>query len=98
MIGQKLRHYRIESRLGAGGMGVVYRARDTHLDRSIALKVLPSSDASDPDRKGRLALEARAASALNHPNIVTIYDIGSDGLENDRIDFIAMELVQGKTL
>src|SRR5947209_10350701 len=98
MIGEKLRHYRIEAKLGAGGMGVVYRARDTHLDRSIALKVLPASDASDPDRKGRLALEARAASALNHPNIVTIYDIGSDGLEADRIDFIAMKLVQGKTL
>ncbi len=98
MIGQKLLHYRIENKLGAGGMGVVYRARDTHLDRSIALKILPSSDVSDPSRKSRLAQEARAASALNHPNIITIYDIGSDGPENDRIDFIAMEFVQGKTL
>lgn len=98
MIGRKLRHYRIETKLGAGGMGVVYRARDTHLDRSIALKVLPSSDISDPDRKSRLALEARAASALNHPNIVTIYDIGSEQTDQDQIDFIAMEFVQGKTL
>ena len=98
MIGQRLLHYRIEAKLGSGGMGVVYRARDTHLDRSIALKVLPTTDKSDPDRKSRLAQEARAASALNHPNIVTIYDIGSDGADTDRIDFIAMELVQGKTL
>ena len=98
MVGQKLSHYRIETKLGSGGMGVVYRARDTHLDRSIALKVLPSSLVSDPDRKSRLAQEARAASALNHPNIVTIYDIGSEGPENDRVDFIAMEFVQGKTL
>src|ERR1051326_8196183 len=98
MIGQKLRHYRIEAKLGAGGMGVVYRARDTHLDRSIALKVLPASDISDPERKSRLALEARAASALNHPNIITIYDIGSEGPADNPVDFIAMEFVQGKTL
>ncbi|MGA2599609.1 MAG: protein kinase, partial [Bryobacteraceae bacterium] len=98
MIGQRLLHYRIESKLGSGGMGVVYRARDTHLERSIALKILPASDKFDPDRRGRLAQEARAASALNHPNIITIYDIGSDGPDNGRVDFIAMEFVQGKTL
>lgn len=98
IIGQRLRHYRIESKLGAGGMGIVYRARDTNLDRLIALKVLPSSAIADPDRKSRLVQEARAASALNHPNIITIYEVGSDTLEGDQIDFIAMELVQGKTL
>ena len=98
MIGQRLLHYRIESKLGSGGMGVVYRARDTRLERSIALKILPASDKFDPDRRGRLAQEARAASALNHPNIITIYDIGSDGPDSGRVDFIAMEFVQGKTL
>jgi serine/threonine protein kinase len=99
MVGQTLLHYRIESKLGAGGMGIVYRARDTHLDRLIALKVLPAAASLAPECKGRLAQEAKAASALNHPNIVTIYDIGSDRIDGEGVvDFIAMEYVSGKTL
>ena len=80
--------------LGAGGMGEVYRARDAKLGRDIAVKVLPSATASDPDRRQRFELEARSASALNHPNILTMYDIG----EADGSLYIAMELVEGKTL
>jgi len=94
MIGQTLGHYRIEAKLGEGGMGVVYQARDTHLDRLVAIKVLPPERVADPVRKRRFVQEAKAASALNHPNIVHIYDIDSDG----GVDFIAMEHVQGKTL
>ena len=98
MVGRTLLHYRIESKLGAGGMGVVYRARDIRLNRSIALKILPPKPPSGPDPQGRLAQEARAASALNHPNIVTIYDIGNDNSDGQKVDFIAMEYVPGKTL
>jgi Flp pilus assembly protein TadD/TolB-like protein/predicted Ser/Thr protein kinase len=94
MIDRELGHYRIEAQLGEGGMGVVYRARDTHLDRPVAIKVLTAEAMSDPDRKRRFVQEARTASALNHPNIIHIYDIG----HCDGIDFIAMEFVQGKTL
>jgi serine/threonine protein kinase/sugar lactone lactonase YvrE len=94
LIGRTLSHYQIVSRLGAGGMGVVYKARDTHLDRFVAIKVLPPELVADPDRKRRFVQEAKAASALNHPNIITIHDIAS---ENSR-DFIVMEYVQGKTL
>src|SRR5437773_9680311 len=94
MIGQSLGHYRIEAKLGEGGMGVVYKARDTHLDRFIAIKVLPSEKVADAERKRRFVQEAKAASALNHPNIVHIYDIA----EIDGIQFIAMEFVPGKTL
>jgi len=94
MIGRVLGRYRIESKLGEGGMGVVYKAHDTHLDRPVAIKVLPQDRVADPLRKERFALEARAASALNHPGIVTIYDISSD----EGIDFIVMEYVSGKTL
>ena len=94
MIGQTLDHYRIESKLGEGGMGVVYKARDTHLDRPVAIKVLPADKVADPGRKQRFVQEARAASALNHPNIVTIYDIRSQ----DGTDFIVMEYIEGKTL
>ena len=75
-------------------MGVVYKARDTRLKRSVAIKVLPADQVSDPERKRRFIQEARAASALNHPNIITIYDIGSEG----GIDFVVMEYVAGKTL
>jgi eukaryotic-like serine/threonine-protein kinase len=94
MIGTTLGHYRIESQTGQGGMGVVYRARDTQLDRPVAIKLLRADAVADPDRKRRFIQEARAASALNHPNIVTIYHIGSDGAA----DFIAMEFVGGRSL
>src|SRR3989442_6189141 len=94
MIGRTILHYQIVETLGRGGMGVVYKARDTHLDRFVALKVLPPERVADPERKRRFVLEAKAASALNHPNIVHIYDIANA----DGIDYIAMELVEGKTL
>jgi serine/threonine protein kinase len=94
LIGQHLDCYQILSLLGAGGMGVVYEARDTRLKRRVALKLLPADRVSDPERKRRFIQEAQAASALNHPNIITIHDIG-----NERgIDFIVMEYVEGKTL
>jgi len=94
MIGQSIAHYEILEKLGEGGMGVIYKARDTHLDRFVAIKVLPPERVADPERKRRFVQEAKAASALNHPNIVTIYDISSD----KGVDFIAMEYVAGKTL
>jgi len=94
MIGRTIQHYQIVETLGRGGMGVVYKARDTHLDRFVAIKVLPPEKVSDPERKRRFAQEAKAASALNHPNIVHIYDVA----EADGIQFIAMEYVPGKTL
>ena len=94
MIGQILDHYRIESKLGEGGMGVVYRARDTHLNRDIAAKILPPDRIADAGRRERFVREARAASALNHPSIVTIYDIRSV----NGVDVIVMEYVEGQTL
>ena len=94
MIGQTLGHYRIDAKLGEGGMGVVYRAFDTHLDRAVAIKVLRPDATASPERKRRFVQEAKSASALNHPNIVHIYDISSSGAT----DFIAMEFVPGKTL
>jgi Tol biopolymer transport system component/tRNA A-37 threonylcarbamoyl transferase component Bud32 len=94
MIGRTLDHYRIESKLGEGGMGVVYKARDVHLNRTVALKVLPPEKIADPDRRERFVREARAASALNHPNIVAIYDIRSE----EGVDFMVMEHVEGRTL
>ena len=87
-------HYQIVEKLGEGAMGVVYKARDTRLERMAALKVLPPDKTADADRKRRFVQEAKAASALNHPNIITIYDIGAD----DGVDFIAMEYVAGRTL
>ena len=92
--GTKLGPYEILSPIGAGGMGEVYRARDPKLGREIAVKILSGATASDPDRRQRFELEARAASALNHPNILTVYDVG----EADGSLYIAMELVEGKTL
>ena len=94
MIGRHLGHYEILAKLGEGGMGVVYKARDTHLDRFVAIKVLPRESLADPELKRRFTQEAKAASALNHPAIVTIHDI----THADGTDFIAMEYVQGKTL
>jgi eukaryotic-like serine/threonine-protein kinase len=94
MIGSILEHYRIESKLGEGGMGVVYLARDTHLDRQVVIKVLPADKVGDAGRQQRFVQEAKAASALNHSNIVTIYDIRS----RDGTDFIVMEYIEGRTL
>src|SRR5579862_172400 len=89
-----LAHYEILEKLGQGGMGVVYRARDTRLEREVALKVLPAGTSTSADSRRRLLEEARAASTLNHPNVVTIYDVRTDG----DVDSIAMEYVRGETL
>jgi eukaryotic-like serine/threonine-protein kinase len=94
LVGQELGNYQIEKLLGAGGMGEVYLARDTKLGRLVALKVLPLPFVVDGDRLSRFQREARALSALNHPNLVTIYEVGED----KGLHFIAMELVEGKTL
>ncbi len=92
--GTTLGPYQIDAPLGAGGMGEVYRARDTRLDRAVAVKVLPEHVAADPDLKQRFEREARTVAALNHPHICTLHDIGSQ----DGIDFLVMEYLEGDTL
>src|SRR5271154_1008358 len=92
--GAHLGPYEIETLLGVGGMGEVYRARDARLGRTVAIKILPPAFSADSDRLQRFEREARSASALNHPNIVTIYELGQDGSTH----YIAMELIEGKTL
>src|SRR6266550_643424 len=92
--GTKLGRYEIRSKIGAGGMGEVYLAQDTKLDRKVALKILPAEVAAHPDRMKRFVQEAKAASALNHPNIITIYEID----ETESGHFIATEFIDGETL
>jgi serine/threonine protein kinase/Tol biopolymer transport system component len=94
LVGHQLGPYRIEAPIGAGGMGEVYHAKDSRLDRNVAIKVLPPQWTADPQRRTRFEREARAVAALKHPNICTVYDVGHD----DGIDFLVMELVEGESL
>jgi predicted Ser/Thr protein kinase len=94
MIGRQLKQYVIEGLLGKGGMGTVYRARDTRLQRNVALKVLPQDVTQDPDRRSRFLREARAAAAITHPSVAQVYDVD----EADGVTFIAMELIEGETV
>jgi serine/threonine protein kinase len=92
--GTQFGRYEIRSKIGEGGMGEVYSAHDIELDRDVAIKLLPNEFVADDDRRGRFKQEARVVSALNHPNILTIYEIG----ENEHGSFLATEFVEGKTL
>src|SRR5579864_8608800 len=92
--GTKLGPYEIGAPAGAGGMGEVYRARDTRLDRTVAVKILPARLSADPDARQRFDREARAISSLNHPNICTLYDVG----HQDGIDYLVMEFLEGETM
>src|SRR5512135_1498249 len=92
--GSRLGPYEVLSPLGAGGMGEVYRARDTRLERTVAVKVLPSHLSSNPDLKQRFEREAKAISSLQHPHICTLFDVGSQ----DGVDFLVMEYLEGETL
>src|SRR5277367_3358466 len=92
--GSKLGPYEIGVPLGAGGMGEVYRARDTRLDRTVAIKILPTQFSSDPVRKQRFEREAKTISSLNHPHICVLHDVG----QQDGIDYLVMECVEGETL
>src|ERR1700748_456750 len=92
--GTKLGPYEIQSPLGVGGMGEVYRARDTRLDRTVAIKILPKDLSLDPARKQRFEREAKTISILNHPNICVLHDVGSQ----EGVDYLVMECVEGETL
>src|SRR5579883_824157 len=95
MIGKTVNNYRITAKLGAGGMGEVFLAEDTRLERKAAIKFLPAEMAADPERRRRFLNEARAASALSHPHVCVVYDVGET---EDGLPFIAMEFVEGQTL
>src|SRR5579863_3861690 len=94
MVGRQIQQYQLLEKLGAGGMGEIYKALDTRLNRTVAIKVLPSAKSGDPDRRRRFLQEAQAASGLNHPSIITIHDVISEG----DTEFMVMEFVGGKTL
>ena len=94
MVGKKILHYQLIDKIGAGGMGEIYKGQDSRLNRLVAVKILSPGLSTDPERKRRFFQEAQAASALNHPNIITLYDIVSEG----DMQCIVMEYINGKTL